>query len=401
MTNSLSRSAKQQFFDNNGNPAVGYKLFTYQAGTSTKLATYQGPTTGAPNSNPIVLSFRGECDLWTPPNVSYKYVLARPTDTDPPGAPIWTVDNVLDSQLVTLYGGVDTGVANAYVLNFTANFTAYADGIVVYWLPANTNTGASTVNVNGLGPVNILNQDGTALVRGQIQANVFQTIIYQGTGFKLITPAQQVFFAGTSGGIVNSYTLTVTNFAFRQGNVLYWAPNITNTGDVTLTVNGTAVNVRNVDGTVLAASQIQSGKTVGVIVNNSGTFTLISTVPTPLTITSGTFAPTWFGFSVDPVGSLSWYKINNVVFLYTTASRLGTSNSTSFEITNCPLEIFPSGLAVPAYFQDNGATAMGMIGKTSSSTLQFYKGTAPPSLTGWTNAGSKGMPAGFMAMWSL
>lgn len=400
MTNVLASVAKQKFFTNNGAPAAGYKLFTYAAGTTTKLATYQGPTTGSPNASPVVLNFRGECDLWVPPNVAYKFVFTTPTDTDPPSNPIWTVDNIVDSQLVTLYGGVDTGSANAYVLNFVANFTGYADGIVIYWLPANTNTGATTVNVNGLGPVNILNQDGTALVRGQIQANVFQTIIYQGVGFKLITPAQQVFFAGASGGIVNSYTLTVANFAFRAGNVLYWAPNITNTGDVTLTVNGTAVNVRNVDGTVLAASQIQAGKTVGVIVNNSGTFTLISTVSTPLLTVASSWAPAWSGFSVNPVGNLSYFKVGNIVFLYTTAGLIGTSNGTGMDISNTPLEIMPAGLVAPCFIQDNGVLAAGMVGRTGLSTLIFSKGTAPPSTTGFTAAGAKGLPAGFTAVWA-
>ena len=34
-----------------------------------------------------------------------------------------------------------------------------------YWIAAHSNTGASTINVNGLGPVNIYKQDGTALFR--------------------------------------------------------------------------------------------------------------------------------------------------------------------------------------------------------------------------------------------
>jgi hypothetical protein len=401
VTNSLSRTPKQKFFTNNGAPAAGYKLFTYQAGTSTKLATYQGPTTGSPNANPIVLNFRGECDLWTPPNVAYKYVLAPPTDTDPPTSPIWTVDSIVDSQLITLYGGVDTGVANAYVLTFVANFSAYADGVLINWIPSNTNTLGSTINVNGLGPIAILNQDGSGLIYGQIQPNTVQTIMYKGGSFLLLTPQKQTFFAGISTGTVNNYSLTAPLFSTVPGTLLYFAPNITNTGDVTLTVNGRALAVRNVDGSILSAGQLQANKTAGVVVNDSFYFTLVSTVTAPLLISSGTFTPTWFGFSVNPVGDLSWYKIANICFLYTTASRFGTSNSTSFEITNCPLEIFPAGLDVPVMVQDNGAIAAGMIGRTGLSTLQFYKGTAPPSLTGFTAAASKGLPAGFMAMWSL
>lgn len=401
MTNVLASLAKQKFFTNNGLPAAGYKLFTYAAGTTTKLATYQGPTTGSPNANPVVLNFRGECDLWVPPNVAYKFVFTTPTDTDPPTSPIWTVDNIVDSQLVTLYGGVDTGSANAYVLNFVANFTAYADGIVIYWIPSNTNTLGSTINVNGLGPVAITNQDGSGLIFGQIVANAVQTIMYKGTGFQLLTPTRPVAYGGISGGVANAYTLTVPLFDFRPGSLLYFAPNVVNTGaDVTLTVNGRTLTVRNVDGSILSAGQLQVSKSVGVVMNDSLFFTLVSTVTAPLSIDSGSFAPAWTGFSVNPVGNLSWYKIANIVHLYTTAGLLGTSNLNAMEFSNCPLAIMPAGLSVPVMIQDNGALATGMITRTGLSTIQFAKGTAPPSLTGFTAAGSKGLPPGFAAVWA-
>lgn len=220
MTDVLSPPPKQAFLDNNGRPLVGGQLFTYEAGTNTKLATYTDAGGLTANSNPIVLDFRGECDLWIPPNVAYKFVLAPANDTDPPTNPIWSVDDIVSSQLVTLYGGVDTGVANAYILNFTANFTAYQDGIVIYWIPSNTNTGASTVNVNGLGPVDILNQNGAALTAGQLIANQIAVMMYSGTGFSLISSglvsgaAQTVFIARRSTGagdqtLTNNATTTV------------------------------------------------------------------------------------------------------------------------------------------------------------------------------------------------
>lgn len=178
---------KQQFFDSNGNPAVNYRVFTYVATTSTKLATNTDFGGLSANTNPIVLDYRGEANIWLPPNVKYKFVFALPGTDDPPTNPIWTVDNVVNSQLVTLYGGVDSGTANAYVLNFTANFTAYSDGIVIYWIPGNTNTAASTVNVNGLGVVNIQNYDGSSLTANQIVANSPTEMIYIGGAFVLLS----------------------------------------------------------------------------------------------------------------------------------------------------------------------------------------------------------------------
>ena len=80
--------AGAQFFDNNGRPLVGGKLFTYVAGTSTKIATYTDSTGSQQNENPIILDFRGEARVWLDPTLTYKFVLAPRDDTDPPTNPI-------------------------------------------------------------------------------------------------------------------------------------------------------------------------------------------------------------------------------------------------------------------------------------------------------------------------
>lgn len=193
----------QQFFKNNGTFNAGGLLYTYQAGTTTPVATYTNSTGATPNTNPIVLNARGEANIWLLPNVAYKFVLQ-----DSSANPIWSVDQVTDAQLITLYGGVDTGTANAYVLNFTANFNAYTNGIVIYWMPANSNTGASTINVNGLGVVPIVNQSGGALASGSILANQVAQIMYFNGNFILLNPVLTVTF-GTATAVLGGITGTV------------------------------------------------------------------------------------------------------------------------------------------------------------------------------------------------
>lgn len=211
MPDVLSPVPKLKFFNNNGSPLNGGKLFTYAAGTSTKIATYVNSSGVTTNANPIILDFRGEADVWIPPNTAYKYVLAPATDTDPPTNSFWSVDNLASSQLITLYGGVDTGSANAYVLNFTANFSAYTDGIVIYWVPSNTNTTVSTLNVNGLGAVSIVSASGVPVIGGQIIANQIVQVMYKAGSFILLNSSIVTgFYTGTLSGMTVATTGTIT-----------------------------------------------------------------------------------------------------------------------------------------------------------------------------------------------
>src|SRR6185312_8219740 len=96
-TTSLSPLPIQHFVDNNGNLCIGCKLFTYQAGTTTKQATYTDSTGGTPNTKPVVMNARGEANVWLDLTLSYKFVLSPSTDSDPPTDPIWTVDQISEA----------------------------------------------------------------------------------------------------------------------------------------------------------------------------------------------------------------------------------------------------------------------------------------------------------------
>ncbi len=89
MTAQLAPVPVQKFFDANGFPLYLGTLTTYAAGTTTPQATYVDSTQTTPNTNPINLNFRGECNLWLDPTLSYKMVLK-----DIFGNIIWTVDNI-------------------------------------------------------------------------------------------------------------------------------------------------------------------------------------------------------------------------------------------------------------------------------------------------------------------
>lgn len=94
MTANISPQPKLQFFDANGNPLVGGKLYTYAAGTTTNQATYTNFSAGVAHTNPIILDSRGETSVWLGIQ-PYKFKLTTSADVE-----VWTVDNI--SSGVTL-----------------------------------------------------------------------------------------------------------------------------------------------------------------------------------------------------------------------------------------------------------------------------------------------------------
>lgn len=56
---SMLAGAGAQFFDNNGDPLTGGKLYTYAAGTTSPQATYTSAAGVSAHSNPIILDAGG------------------------------------------------------------------------------------------------------------------------------------------------------------------------------------------------------------------------------------------------------------------------------------------------------------------------------------------------------
>lgn len=150
----LSPLLIQHFDGNDGEPLVGGKLFTYAAGTTTKLATYTDSSGGTPNTNPVILDSRGEANVWMQAGLAYKFVLSPATDTDPPTDPIWTEDNILGIPSVAAapvtYGPVAVaGLAYALPSTPMSSFLqVFLDGQLQ--LPANYNLVGNILTFTGL-----------------------------------------------------------------------------------------------------------------------------------------------------------------------------------------------------------------------------------------------------------
>ena len=76
-----------EFFDSDGNPLAGGKVYTYTAGTTTPKASFTDQGGGTPNTNPVILDSAGRADIWI--EGSYKIVVKDSLDDT-----IKTVDNI-------------------------------------------------------------------------------------------------------------------------------------------------------------------------------------------------------------------------------------------------------------------------------------------------------------------
>lgn len=100
-----------QFFDNNGNPLAGGKIFTFLAGTAIAQVTYTDSTASTPNTNPIILNSAGfptcsgsSCGIYLTNGVSYRIVVQNSL-----GVQQWVADNV------KLVNSAQVGGANTQV----------------------------------------------------------------------------------------------------------------------------------------------------------------------------------------------------------------------------------------------------------------------------------------------
>lgn len=103
-----------------------------------------------------------------------------------------TVATTLDYK-VSLLGNsnaflTDTGSANTYILTPSPAIAAYAIGQRFMFYPANGNSGASTLNVNGLG-TKAIQFGGYAVPINFLTTGIPAQVIYDGTAFQLLNPA--------------------------------------------------------------------------------------------------------------------------------------------------------------------------------------------------------------------
>ena len=144
-----------QFFDNNGQPLSGGKIYTYAAGTTTPQASYTSASGATPHSNPIILDSAGRVpggEIWLTDGLVYKFVIETSL-----AVLIGTYDNIVgvNSNFVnyTLQEEVITATAGQTVFNLstinyapgTNSLSVYIDGVNQYVGDSYLETDSDTV----------------------------------------------------------------------------------------------------------------------------------------------------------------------------------------------------------------------------------------------------------------
>jgi hypothetical protein len=139
----------------------------------------------------------------------------------------WQLLNPYIAATPVVYYGVDSGAVNAYVVTTAPGlFASLVAGQGVIFKVANTNTGASTLNVNGTGVKNLVRVFGTNLAQpilpGELLLNELISVIYNGTNWVVQNIGSRIKTIGGSALVVGDI-----------GSLTGWG------SSPTVTVNGT------------------------------------------------------------------------------------------------------------------------------------------------------------------
>lgn len=141
-------------------------------------------------------------------------------------------DALFQSEYDDLRFAVAGGTADAITLTYSPAYTSYASGMYIsFQTGAGANTGAVTLNVNGLG-LKDLKMSGSALSAGDLPANTYVRAVYNGTYFVVIEPLTRIarlsIFSGSSGATADTDAdeLVVEGSANSGISVLSGAANV-------------------------------------------------------------------------------------------------------------------------------------------------------------------------------
>lgn len=239
---------REQVFTDLGAIGAGWKLNSYEVGTTTPLATYSDTALTTPNTNPLLADSAGRLgDMFIDDAKDYKLVL-----TDENDVTIWTADPV-DPKTFTLndfdprptsFWGTTGGTSSAYTLIADPIVSAYSSNQTFFLdFHIACAAGPSLTYVSGGSALNIHKSDGSGGTIA-LEANDVLTGTYEarnnGTNIIILNPELPYF----DGRNLTQATSTVKSVSYLPKQII-----VSNGADTSHDLDNTAGNFQFSDGT--------------------------------------------------------------------------------------------------------------------------------------------------------
>lgn len=156
----------------NNSTAAGRNLLNVQPGGSAEFLGL--------NNNTVLQR--------TVPQVKQDLSLENVNNTSDANKPISTATQTALNTKTTYHTGLDAGANDSYVVTLSPVPTSLTTGMIVIFRANTANTTGCTINVNGLGVTNIVKRVSTTPATGDILAQMFCMLVYNGTNFVILNP---------------------------------------------------------------------------------------------------------------------------------------------------------------------------------------------------------------------
>jgi hypothetical protein len=299
-------------FSIDGEPATGYKLYTYLNGTTTPSTTWQDPEQETENTNPIILASDGNATIFVAADTVYTFRLDDPDD-----APVQTIDDIAGAVFaggtidgdVTVDGflrvnggtaaepGLRVGDAETGLYGDASNLRVSVGGVLVGTFSASglalpgalTATGAVTaasVTAAGAGTfgsvvagaitgtdvsvTGVLNMDGSPGTTGTVLTSAGAGVTPTWSALPgASSPDYGAGNAALTHGAIGTYAFaSVTNLAAEYA----FGDTVVSTGPTTLTTNNANGNAAN--GTALTGTW----RCMGAVDGNTSSADMVTTL---------------------------------------------------------------------------------------------------------------------------
>jgi len=335
----LLPNGEQTFFDNNGVPLSGGKVYFYVPNTTTFKTTWSNPGQTILNTNPVVLDSAGRA-------IIYGTGIYRQQVFDANGNLIWDQTTTDTSASNSVYwAGLAAGTPN--VITVTDPGFSATDGVIINFTALNTNTGTTTLNPSGYGAIPVekdTTAGPTALSGNEITATNPISVIYR-----------------------------ASDAAFHiLNNVIQSA-----SGSVAPRCGATKLKIAN-DGTTpnslidVTAQNVVTSSAAGLVINRGS---VLSPVSVSVNISLGNNTSTAGGMDGEAPGTSAWIDL----FLIDNGSSSSAVGSLAAGHGQSP--ILPSGYSYSCYIGAMRVDASGNLYRT----LQLGNNMQWTPATGVTN----------------